>query len=171
MYFFNKPRGFTLIELLVVIAIIGILASIMIAGLSGAKASGRDAKRISDIKNLQLALGLYYNDNLSYPKVADANNLATALVNGGYISKIPTDPLTGESYLYAPFGATTACSGGASRYHLGAALENPTVPSDDLGGTVPNSAVACFGYNDFYATKDCTQGGGSPDQCYDVTNN
>ncbi|HVU79740.1 MAG TPA: prepilin-type N-terminal cleavage/methylation domain-containing protein [Candidatus Paceibacterota bacterium] len=163
-----RPRGFTLVELMVVIAIIGILSSIVVTGLTGAKSSSRDAKRVSDLKSLQLALGLYYNDNLSYPKVTGVENL-TALVTGGYISKLPTDPL-GGNYFYAPFGATQACTGGPSKYHLGAAMENTNMPSDDLGGAI-SGAVTCFGYSDFYATKDCTQSGGTPDQCYDVTNN
>ena len=56
-------RGFTLIELLVVIAIIGILSSVVLASLNSARQKGRDAKRISDVKQLQLALELYYDAN------------------------------------------------------------------------------------------------------------
>jgi prepilin-type N-terminal cleavage/methylation domain-containing protein len=52
-------QGFTLIELLVVIAIIGLLSSVALASLSTARTKARDAKRVSDIKNIFTALQLY----------------------------------------------------------------------------------------------------------------
>ncbi len=60
-------KGFTLIELLVVIGIIGLLASVVLVGLSGARKAGRDARRISDLKSIQTALELYYNRCNFYP--------------------------------------------------------------------------------------------------------
>lgn len=91
----NKSvRGFTLIELLVVIAIIGILSSVVLASLSSARARGRDAVRQSDVRQLQNALELYYNDANRYPAVsgaAQASELQSTLVPS-YISVIPSDP-------------------------------------------------------------------------------
>ena len=63
----NKKTGFTLIELLVVISIIGLLSSVIFAGLNDAKAKARDAKRLSELKEIQNALELYYAQNDSYP--------------------------------------------------------------------------------------------------------
>lgn len=60
-------RGFTLIELLVVIAIIGLLSSVVLASLNSARLKSRDARRMADLKQLQIALELYYNSNGSYP--------------------------------------------------------------------------------------------------------
>ncbi len=59
--------GFTLIELLVVIAIIGILSTLAVVSLQGARERARDTKRIADVKQIQTALELYYNDASSYP--------------------------------------------------------------------------------------------------------
>ncbi len=59
----TKSRGFTLIELLVVIAIIAMLSSIVLAGLSTARAKARDATRFSDIHQINNAIQLYINDH------------------------------------------------------------------------------------------------------------
>ncbi len=66
----SMPRrtGFTLIELLVVIAIIGLLSSVILASLNTARSKANDAARISDVKSLETALEMYYNDHGTYPQ-------------------------------------------------------------------------------------------------------
>ena len=64
---FVRQRAFTLIELLVVIAIIGLLATLSVIALGNSRAKARDAKRVADVKQVQTALELFFNDNGRYP--------------------------------------------------------------------------------------------------------
>ncbi len=59
----NTNQGFTLIELLVVVAIIGLLGSIVLASLSGARSKARDTKRIGEAKSIATALTIYANNH------------------------------------------------------------------------------------------------------------
>jgi prepilin-type N-terminal cleavage/methylation domain-containing protein len=103
---FTFKRGFTLIELLVVITIIGILSGIVLESLNGARMKGRDAKRVADIKQLQLAITLYYDANSSYPSAADV--ASGVLVNNGFIAAMPTDPTNSGSHVYTYVGLASA---------------------------------------------------------------
>lgn len=115
-------RGFTLIELLVVIAIIGILSSIVLASLNSARQKGRDARRLADVKQIQLALELYYDANGQYPTALSVASVVTP----GYISVVPSDPSSpaGSPIPYAYTGLSTSVGGATcSSYHIGASLE------------------------------------------------
>ncbi|MFZ5559660.1 MAG: type II secretion system protein [Patescibacteria group bacterium] len=105
----KKSKGFTLIELLVVIAIIGILATIVLVSLNTARQKARDSRRLSDMRQIALALEMYYDDNTTtgYPGTAnglcdDWAAMVTALETGGYMTKVPLDPggVT-ETYQYS----------------------------------------------------------------------
>jgi len=100
--FIKNKSGFTLIELLVVIAIIGLLSSIVLTSLNSARAKARDAKRQSELKQLQLTLELFYDSNGSYPLGCwnyyekDGDNYIPGLAPT-FISKLPIDSLQGQN--------------------------------------------------------------------------
>lgn len=118
----NK-KGFTLIELLVVIAIIGTLSTLAVVSLGGARVKARDTKRLNDIKQVQNALEMYFNDWEHYPTstgiiLGDTNNdclapggfvpVATCPTDDYYMNGVPKDPISGMDYTY--YGGTTTYS-------------------------------------------------------------
>lgn len=107
-------KGFTLIELLVVISIIGILATLLMANLTSMRGRARDAQRKSDMRNIQTALRLYYNDFNYYP---DGTGLIKGCGDGSedcrwgldsfevdtkdaYMNLLPNDPSPDRTYYY-----------------------------------------------------------------------
>mgnify|MGYP001557848070 FL=1 len=164
--------GFTLIELLVVIAIIGILASVVLASLNSARRKSRDARRLADVKQLQVALELYFDANSGdYPGLLSALIGATACGSSSCIPVVPKPPSgSGQTdYAYSSFGSSaTDCSS----YHLGAELEeasNPALTSDVGAGA--SALTLCTGSAaDFHGdAADCsgTTAAGT-DTCYDL---
>lgn len=121
--------GFTLIELLVVITVIGILATAGLASFRSTQAKGRDARRKSDLSNIQKALEMYLNDKDVYPSsnagkivIPNIGNLAWNAKaefkddkGTVYMKQLPNDPSSGKTYCYLSDG---------TYYKLYADLEN-----------------------------------------------
>jgi len=88
----TNKKGFTLIELLVVIAIIGILSTLAIVALGNARARSRDAKRVSDIRQITSALELYFNDNGQYPSFVTPGQSLAGTGGTVYMAVVPSNP-------------------------------------------------------------------------------
>lgn len=132
----NSPRGgagFTLVELLIVIAIIGILSTVLMVNFVGIRERARDAKRKSDLRQMQAALELYRTDNGAYP--IGSLNCGSPLEVGSkrYMTKIPSDPLTASCYTYT--------SGDGVTYTYYGCLEN-TNDSEKDGTTAAGCAAS-----------------------------
>ncbi|MBU1159983.1 type II secretion system GspH family protein, partial [Patescibacteria group bacterium] len=151
------------------IAIIGILASVVLASLNTARKKSRDARRIADLKQIQLALELYFDaataGETSYP------DTVAAAATAGFIPTEPKDPATGASYAYDNLDASTggACAvadpGTCLSYHLGAVLEEASNAA--LTGDVDKEPSATYGFDGNDANCDAVDGA-LPDQCYDL---
>jgi prepilin-type N-terminal cleavage/methylation domain-containing protein len=142
--------GFTLIELLVVIAVLGILASGLIVLVNPPKQIGRahDAKRKSDLDQIQKALEVYYDDNNQYP--------ATAIINGKfggnwapYMQVVPQDSASGQQYAYQSTGQT---------YQLYAHLEDNSDASICKASGVPANCPAVVAGTSCGSGKVCDYG-------------
>ena len=105
--------AFTLVELLVVIAIIGVLSTLSVVVFNNARAKARDSRRLSDVKQIGMALELYYDDKGRYPPPPTPTGTpitGLCLSNSGftstcgttpYLQKIPSDPLPNIHYTYS----------------------------------------------------------------------
>ncbi len=190
----NSKKGFTLIELLVVIAIIGILSSVVLASLSTARQKSRDAKRISDLGQIQLALELFFDSVQSYPSTtpgiastATMEGGVIRLTNSSFLPQTPVPPAGGSAKYYyrgitsaavecaaLGVGDTTACT----TYALAVTLERPdnTVLNADadqeltVGWAVHAAAPAANAAGGilFGTRPSCAVVTGSIDSCYDI---
>ena len=66
-----QRQGFTLIEMLVVIFILGVLLTLTVASLANSRATTRDIIRVSDVRQLQSALELYFYNKNAFPVAAE----------------------------------------------------------------------------------------------------
>lgn len=138
-----------------VLVIVGLVAAIVVGALNLSRAKGRDAQRLSDIKQLQNALELYYTDNKTYPANANAWLESTAggwptLLSSTYIKKVPTDPINSSGVSSGTSGYTYAymsvCKGEGylllARLEQGnaATYQNKSLKTCAVDTTVPTPA-------------------------------
>lgn len=176
MNFKSRQKGFTLIELLVVIVIIGVLATLATVSLAGVRSKARDAKRVSDVRQIQNAFEMFFSNEDKYPADTGTGNgsfsvgrpLTSSDGTKTYMIKVPSMPTpsdgscpTGAEYTY------TQTQNGAS-YTLGYCLGGPTsgVPAGSAQawpGSINNVCVPSCG-----ATSYCGDSDGCSGKCTTV---
>jgi len=86
-----RTGGFTLLELMIVISLILILVSIAVPMYNQSIVRARESVLRQDLFTLRSVISQYTLDKQKAPQSLDD------LVSGGYLSKIPIDPMTGQT--------------------------------------------------------------------------
>jgi len=121
----RAQRGFTLLELLIVVALIGILTTLIVPQFRKTPQKAKEAVLKEDLYVLRDVIDQYFADKGKYP------DSLQALVDDGYLRKIPRDPITesAESWQIETVPAEEGEeSGGVYDVHSGA-------PGAGLDGT------------------------------------
>lgn len=176
---FNK--GFTLVEILVVITIIALLTGIIMTNLTSSRSTARDAQRVSDMAQIQLALALYFDRCNQYPQPAttiitepDDSMLDLDADNGcegkgitlrNFISKIPEPPSTVHGLNYYWYKTSNQGSPATSKptdYLIFTVLENKN------GDLAKKSAPNPSWWSGNYCSNPCPDASLAKNTCYCV---
>lgn len=155
------------------ISIIGFLATASMVVFNSVRMKARDAKRISDFKQITTALEMFYDQTGKYPQspahgtwsghwayfsqcLETGVNCGFAITNySPVMAKVPQDPLRKTSdpfandFTYYP-GYPTGCSDGQG-WRVAAYLEtNHSALSSDLDGSFYNNNGGCEDTNKYY---------------------
>ena len=122
-----------MIELLVSLAIIGMLFAAVLALTSGVREKARDAKRMSDVREISKALELYVVNTGNFPVETEAisitgdDTVSSVLEDELLISEVPTDPQ------YPTQVYTYQSDANGSTYTISFCLETDTIESFSQG--------------------------------------
>ncbi len=128
-----RRAGFTLIDFVIVLSVLAILAGAMIPRFTTRLAATRDARRLADVEAVRDAIERYYRDKGVYPApkanaaaggwdVSDDGDFIPELVERGYLSAVPKDPVNDDTYHYRYFvyaKGQYGCFGATSFFVLG----------------------------------------------------
>jgi type II secretory pathway pseudopilin PulG len=147
----NGKKSFTIIELLVIISIIGLLSSVVLVYVQGQIEKARDARRISDMDQIQKSLEIYFDKKGKYPDsenegvceeeecpfggwdvgnvgMPTADTFIQPLVTEGIFGKVPVETVSKmvsySTYRYHRYVATEGICEGKAFYILAAYLNN-----------------------------------------------
>jgi prepilin-type N-terminal cleavage/methylation domain-containing protein len=153
----NRGRAFTLIELLVVVAVVGVLLSLLLPSLRGARESARTAACLSNQRQLLLGWSLYAADYAGRALPAGDEHAAAPDVLywwGAVIPGPPADVDHARGFL-TPYLSSDL----AER----SAYECPSQPwgsyrAQPMNIAAPGRPTSTYGYNGYYLSPPMTPG-------------
>lgn len=158
--FSQRELGFTLIELILVTAIFGLFASGVIAVINPRSQieKGNDARRKSDIAQIQRSLESYYQDNGRYPpsspvdyKINPGGKIEWGSAWQPYMNIVPQDPSATSHYAY--YASTNG-----QTYILYASLERGDKDPDACTGVNGCPNMATYGITQHACGGSCNYG-------------
>ena len=148
----TQKKGFTLIELLVVIAIIGILASIVLVSLGGARAKAKDARIQGDVSQVRSTAEMINDETGAYTTLCDTtgNTLCTTAAScagNNYTAQLKT---IHDDLISTTVGGSDACYASANTYCVESKLNSSTTSvycTDSTGFAGIIAATKCAAAN------------------------
>ncbi len=172
----TSNRGFTLVELLVVIAIIALLTGVILTSLVSSKAKSRDATRVSDLNQIQLALEQYFDRCGQYPnEIVDTNasngcpTTPVAITLASYISVIPTDPLSSNTIFTYAINTTNPSVTPPTNYILHTTFESSNASQQNSYPELSRQSDMAIGTWAINPTIVTPSGNGPTFNCYSST--
>lgn len=144
----EATKGFTLVELLVVIAIIGILASVVLVALAGARTRAQDTRVISSLNQIRTMAEIINSVDGNYNNVvvnADINTLMVDMAAQGGTSILRTALSTNLGYCVE----VNMAGGRWGCVNSGLAIRTDLLPANAPGCAAPDNnnrnatSIAC----------------------------
>ena len=120
----TKKKGFTLIELLVVISIIGILASIVLVGLSGARKKAKDARITGDLSQVRAIAEMINSEQEQYDPICAGDDTLNQSAPDPYGPQLKT--VEDDIKLQQGGTLTMQCKASGDNYCIAARLVTDT---------------------------------------------
>lgn len=67
----SDKKGFTLVEILIVVAVVAVIGTLAAIAVNAARSKQRDATRLANVREMQIVMEEFFNDNNQYPDGVD----------------------------------------------------------------------------------------------------